>query len=350
MFANSSYNQIIRKTIIAFGTLFNNIYIHHQNEDTEDFSVIKVPIRYGPIQKFLARLEEKPDPRKRQAITLPRMSYEIGKLSYDSSRKTSKLQTFNAITTGGNPAKLYMPVPYNLPIQLSIITKFNDDMFEIIEQILPYFTPELNVTINLIKEIGEKRDIPIVLNDVSALQDDYEGNFETRRNLICTLSFTAKIYLFGPIPSDNNGNIIKKVQVDYHSGTNIKNSSRQLRYIATPRAIKDYDNDQTTTLAQDLNENELSFTVSDATSLVPDTYISIGTEEMLIKSISENTLVVVRGADGTPISSHEEGDAVNAITAADDELVLPTDDYEFNEDTFDFGDGRIYSPRKGIDV
>jgi len=350
MFANSSYNQIIRKTIIAFGTLFNNIYIHHQNEDTEDFSVIKVPIRYGPIQKFLARLEEKPDPRKRQAITLPRMSYEIGKLSYDSSRKTSKLQTFNAITTGGNPAKLYMPVPYNLPIQLSIITKFNDDMFEIIEQILPYFTPELNVTINLIKEIGEKRDIPIVLNDVSALQDDYEGNFETRRNLICTLSFTAKIYLFGPIPSDNNGNIIKKVQVDYHSGTNIKNSSRQLRYIATPRAIKDYDNDQTTTLAQDLNENELSFTVSDATSLVPDTYISIGTEEMLIKSISGNTLVVVRGADGTPISSHEEGDAVNAITAADDELVLPTDDYEFNEDTFDFGDGRIYSPRKGIDV
>ena len=350
MFENSSYHQIIRKTIISFGTLFNNIYIHHRDENAEDVSVIKVPIRYGPIQKFLARLEEKPDLRKRQAITLPRMSYEIGKLSYDSSRKTSKMQTFNAVTTGGTPAKLYMPVPYNLPIELSIITKFNDDMFEIIEQILPYFTPELNVTIDLIKEIGEKRDIPIVLNDVSALQDDYEGNYQTRRNLICTLSFTAKIYLFGPIPSDNNGNIIKKVQVDYYTGTNVRNSSRQLRYIATPRAIKDYNNDQITTLAQDIDETKLSFNVSDATSLIPNTYISIGNEEMLIKDISDNTLVVVRGADGTPLSTHEEGSVVNAITTEDDGLILPTDDYEFNEETFDFGDGKIYSPRKGIDV
>ena len=350
MFENSSYHQIIRKTIISFGTLFNNIYIHHRDENAEDVSVIKVPIRYGPIQKFLARLEEKPDLRKRQAITLPRMSYEIGKLSYDSSRKTSKMQTFNAVTTGGTPAKLYMPVPYNLPIELSIITKFNDDMFEIIEQILPYFTPELNVTVDLIKEIGEKRDIPIVLNDVSPFQDDYEGNYQTRRNLICTLSFTAKIYLFGPIPSDNNGNIIKKVQVDYYTGTNVKNSSRQLRYIATPRAIKDYNNDQTTTLAQDIDESKLSFNVSDATSLVPNTYISIGNEEMLIKTISGNTLVVVRGSDGTPLSTHEEGSIVNAITTADDELIPLTDDYEFNEETFDFGDGKIYSPRKGMDV
>ena len=133
MLGNATYHQIFRKTIIAFGTLFNDIYIHHQYENTEYVSVIKVHIRYGPIQKFLARLEEKPDLRKRQAITLPRMSYEIGKLTYDSSRKTSKMQTFNAVTTGGTPAKLYMPVPYNLPIELSIITKFNDDMFEIIE-------------------------------------------------------------------------------------------------------------------------------------------------------------------------------------------------------------------------
>lgn len=350
MFGNTSYHQIVRKTIIAFGTLFNNIYIHHQDENTEEVSVIKVPIRYGPIQKFLARLEEKPDLRKRQAITLPRLSYEIGKMTYDSSRKTSKMQTFNAVTAGGMPAKLYMPVPYNLPIELSIITKFNDDMFEIIEQILPYFTPELNVTIDLIKEIGEKRDVPIVLNDVSPFQDNYEGNYETRRNLICTLSFTAKIYFFGPIPSDNNSNVIKKVQVDYHTGTNVKNSSRQLRYIATPRAIKDYNNDQTTTLAENISEKQLSFDVSDATSLVPNTYISIGNEEMLIKDISNNTLIVARGADGTEVSTHNEGDVINAITTADDDLVLPTDDYEFNEETFDFDDGKIYSPRKGIDV
>jgi hypothetical protein len=350
MFANSTYNQIIRKTLIAFGTLFNNIYIHHKNEEDDDVSIIKVPIKYGPTQKFLARLEQKPELNKRQAITLPRMSYEMGQLSYDNTRKTSKLQTFKAITNENKLIGMFMPVPYILPIELSIITKYNDDMFEIIEQILPYFTPEFNVTIDLISSLNEKKDIPIILQNISKIEDNYEDDFQTRRNLICTLNFNAKILIYGNVPTDSAGNIIKRVQVDYYSDTNKVNASRQARYIATPRAITDYDHDATTTLKQNINELITSFDVSDASLLSANTYINIGNEQMFIKGIINNNITVLRGRDGSQIEPHNEGDIINVMNYQDDSLIVPSDEFGINEDRFDYGDGKIYSPRKGIDV
>lgn len=345
------YHEIIRRTSAAFGTMFNNIYIRHQDGEGEDFSYIKVPIAYGPIQKFLARVEQKQDLRNRTAITLPRMSFEIGQLGYDSARKSSTLQTFNT-TVGPNntPRQLYMPVPYNLPFQLTVATKYNDDMFQIVEQILPYFRPEFNLTINLSSTLREKRDVPLVLQSISPFQDDYEGGFDTRRFITTTLNFVAKIFFFGPVDTDDNGNIIKRVQVDYYTDTNRKNASRQRRYVVTPRAVDDYDNDETTTISQDIDSKITKFIVSDSTSLEPNSYIQINSENMYIKSIDGNELLVIRGQDGTEITEHQEGDAINVINIADNELIQPGDDFNFNEETFDFGDGLIYSPRKGIDV
>jgi hypothetical protein len=279
------------------------------------------------------------------------MSFEIGQLGYDSARKSSTLQTFNA-TVGPNntPRQLYMPVPYNLPFELTIATKYNDDMFQIVEQILPYFRPEFNLTINLSSTLGEKRDVPLVLQSISPFQDDYEGNFDTRRFITTTLNFVAKIFFFGPVDTDDNGNIIKRVQVDYYTDTNRKNASRQRRYVVTPRAVDDYDNDETTTISQDINDKITKFTVSDSTSLEPDSYIQINSENMYITSIVGNELQVIRGRDGTEVGTHQEGDTIDVINFVDDELIQPGDDFNFNEETFDFGDGLIYSPRRGIDV
>jgi hypothetical protein len=228
------YHQIIRKTIIAFGTLFNQIYIKHKDADNNDYSELRVPFAYGPTQKFLARIEQQANLNKPVAMTLPRMSFEMTSIQYDATRKASITQSFKA-SDGVNLKKVYLPVPYNIGFQLSIMTKLNDDALQIVEQILPFFQPAFNLTVDLIDSIGEKRDIPVILNNVSFI-DDYEGDFSTRRVLIYTLDFTAKTYLFGPIADSSEG-LIRKVQVDMYSGTDTSIAKREMRYTVEPDPI-----------------------------------------------------------------------------------------------------------------
>ncbi len=228
------YHEIIRKTIITFGTLFNAISIRHDDGASNTYSELKVPLAYGPSQKFLARLEQQADLNKPVGITLPRMSFEMNNVSYDPSRKSGVTQTFKT-SDGTNVKKVFMPVPYNIGFELNILAKLNDDALQIIEQILPYFQPSFNLTVDLVKSIGEKRDIPIVLDSIN-FQDDYEGDFSTRRALIYTLGFTAKTYLFGPVAESTSG-LIKKVQVDYATNTDTQNAKREVRYTVTPDPI-----------------------------------------------------------------------------------------------------------------
>jgi hypothetical protein len=225
------YHQIVKKTIVAFGTLFKDIYIQHQDSNGSEISQIQVAIAYGPVQKFLARLEQQPDLNKPIAITLPRMSFEMTSIEYDGTRKGAPTQTFKA-TDGTNLKQVFMPVPYNIGLELNILTKLEDDALQIVEQILPFFQPTFTVTVDLIPEIGEKRDIPFTLNSVS-FQDDYEGDFQTRRALIYTLQFTAKINLFGPISATSDG-LIRKVQIDFFTDTDIGTAKREMRYTVTP--------------------------------------------------------------------------------------------------------------------
>ena len=234
------YHEILRKTIIGFGTLFNNIEIQHKDDNNGVVSTLKVPLNYGPAQKFLARITQQKDLNRPYAVTLPRMSFEHNSIQYDPTRKSSITQTFRAADSGGNVKKVFMPVPYNIGFELNILSKLNDDALQIVEQILPYFQPSFNITVDLIDSIGEKRDIPIILDSIS-FQDDYEGDFTTRRSLIYTLQFTAKVYLFGPIAESPEG-LIKKVQVDMAADSK-RTAPREVRYTATPKAKQDYNND-----------------------------------------------------------------------------------------------------------
>ena len=230
------YHEIIRKTIIGFGTLFNNIYVKHQDSNNATVQEMKVPLAYGPSQKFLARLEQQPDLNKMVAITLPRMSFEMTDISYDATRKSGITQTFKAVDSRDSKLKkVYMPVPYNIGFELSIMCKLNDDALQIVEQILPYFQPSFNLTVDLVQSIGEKRDIPIVLSNVSFV-DDYEGDYATRRALIYTLRFEAKTYLFGPVAESSEG-LIKKVIVDTAMDTNTATAKREMRYTVEPDPI-----------------------------------------------------------------------------------------------------------------
>jgi hypothetical protein len=185
-----------------------------------------------------------------------------------------------------------------------MIAKLNDDALQIVEQILPYFQPSYNLTINMLSTIGEKRDVPIVLDSVT-FTDDYEGDFSERRALIYTMTFTAKTYLFGPVPESSSG-LIKKATIDYSTRKG-KDFRREVRYSVTPQAVKDYTNDG-------------------------------------------NNLVVLRGQEGTSAAEHVNGATVDLITAADDALIDIGDDFGFNETTSFFQDFKQYSPSQNKDV
>ena len=241
MFGTYFYHEILRKTVISFGTVFNDIHVRHQDNEGKDLVDTKVPIAYGPRQKFLARLQQQPELNKAVAISLPRMSFEMSSITYDPSRKSGITQTFKA-QDGKKFKKVFMPVPYNIGFELNILTKLQDDSLQILEQILPFFQPGFTLTVDLVNSIGEKRDIPLILNGIE-YSDDYEGNFDTRRSLIYTLSFTAKTYMFGPIADTTDG-LIRKVQVDYYSDTNTRTANREMRYRVESTAKKDYNDDQ----------------------------------------------------------------------------------------------------------
>lgn len=326
------YHEILRKTIIGFGTLFNNIEVRQFNEQKDVLSVLKVPFAYGPIQKFLARVEQQPNLNTPVQITLPRMSFEFTGLSYDATRKLTTTQTFlsKSVTDSTDIRKTYMPVPYNMDFELSIMTKLNDDMLQIVEQILPYFQPSYTLTINLIDSIGEKRDIPIILNNVS-MQDDYEGDYTARRALIYTLKFTAKIYLFGPVSTGASKDIIQKVSLGFVSG-DTKSTSRDLTYSAEPTATKNYTGEVTTTIVKDIEIGSTSIEVANASSIPTNSYFTLNNETLYISKKTGNVLDVVRGSYGTPISNHVSGAEVKLITEADNSLIEYGDDFGFSGD------------------
>jgi hypothetical protein len=256
------------------------------------------------------------------------MSFELVGLNYDPTRKVTSTQTFlsPSTTDGTDIRKAYMPVPYNMDFELSIMTKLDDDMLQIVEQILPYFGPSYTISINLLNLIGEKRDVPVTLNSIS-MSDDYEGDFTTRRALVYTLRFTAKNYLFGPISSASD-DIIKKVSLGFISG-DTRSTTRDLTYSAEPIATKSYTNNSVTLVSEDIGLEDNAINVSNASSISVNSYITIGDETLQVTKKSGNTLNVVRGAYGTPISIHVSGTDVKLITDADNDLIEFGDDFGF---------------------
>ena len=268
MLGQQFYHETMRKVVVAFGTMFNNINIVRTNSSGAVTQSMKVPLAYGPKQKFLTRLREDPNLNKKVSLTLPRIGFEISGISYDSSRKLNsiqKLKKVNSSTDGKTMSSQFMPVPYNMDFELFIMAKSSDDALQIVEQILPFFQPDYTVTLNDNSTMGTTRDVPIVLTNVG-YEDSYEGDFVTRRSIIYTLSFTAKFYLYGPVTDQK---VIKTVQVDQYSDVQVNAPKREQRYSVTPNpASADADDDfgfnETTSFFQDAkNYDETTGTDTD---------------------------------------------------------------------------------------
>lgn len=219
MFGTYFYHQRIRKSVAVFGSLFNNLYVLRQNSSGATISQVKVPLSYAPKRSFLERIRDSLDgeaAERQVAIKLPRMSFEIIAITYDSTRQLSKINNFNLSSATGNGfrSKFYAPVPYNINFQLNIYAKSHDDALQVVEQIIPYFNPQYTLTIKPIEGFDTiKEDSQVILQSVS-FTDDYEGAVEQRRSIVYTLDFEMKIAFYGPI---NDGSIIRQADVDLYS-------------------------------------------------------------------------------------------------------------------------------------
>ena len=217
MFGNYFYNKNIRNVVILFGTVFNDIIVRRVNSSNVTQEEFRVPIAYGPAEKFLVRLRQATDISKgKGGITLPRMSFEFTSITYDPARKLQTTKRNKKTKSGDNTkvVTIYNPVPYNFDFTLSVMVKNSDDGTQILEQILPYFTPEYQVTMNEMSTMGIKRDIPIIFTGLST-DDSYEGDFLTRRALIHTLTFTVQAFLYGPT---SDVGVIREVDVNKFDG------------------------------------------------------------------------------------------------------------------------------------
>jgi hypothetical protein len=236
------YNRTIRKIVVAFGTVFNDIYLVRYTKDgLHAKETIKVPLNWGAKEKYLTRLTTDPTLTKSIATTVPRISFDMTGMSYDSSRKLpSTMRNFSANNSTSVKAQ-YVPVPYNFDFSLSIYVRNTEDGTQILEQILPFFTPDFSVTVDFIPSMEPKYDMPIILNSVSN-EVDYEGDMMSTRLIIWNLEFTAKGHIWPPVKTGKvittantnlfvqpNSTLEQKVYVDFANGVGRFSDSETLR-------------------------------------------------------------------------------------------------------------------------
>ena len=212
MFGHTFYHEAIRKYIIMFGNMFNDIYISRKNNAGTRIQTIKVPIAYGPREKWLARLRGDPNLDREVGVQLPRLSFEITNMAYAPNRTLNRMQKNVAISDGNNTLRQqYVPVPYDLSVSLYGMFAGNEDAVQVVEQILPFFRPEWTNSVKLVPSMGQYYDVPTILNDMS-IEDSYDADFQTRRAIIYTFNFTVKGLLFGPVTKQG---VIRRTLVDF---------------------------------------------------------------------------------------------------------------------------------------
>lgn len=233
------YYKTTYNLVAAFGNIFNDIWISRKDSSDIERKRIKVPISYGPKEKWLVREDQDPDLAKQKAALLPRMGFEITTLSPDPARQFNKAYRIAQQSSDNKHRKFqYNPTPFNVDISLYVLTKNVEDGLQIIEQILPFFKPVWTVTIDVIPEMNMTDDVPIVLKNVHQ-EDSYDGGFEQRRTTSWTLDFSTKVNFYGPL---SNQSIIRQTITDLHavsgSGTitdaDVQNTPRIAREVVTP--------------------------------------------------------------------------------------------------------------------
>lgn len=208
------YHERIRRSVGAFGALFNEMYILRKKADGSSVDQIRVPLSYAPKRKFLERIKEDEANELNQveviALTLPRMSFEITGIQYDALRQLPRTQSISKISSTGKKQRIYTKTPYNIQFQLNVYAKNHDDALQVVEQIMPYFTPTYTLTMKPLDDYTDiKDDIPLTLNSID-FSDDFEGTLEQRRTIIYTLDFEMKIDFYGPI---QDGKVIRRADI-----------------------------------------------------------------------------------------------------------------------------------------
>lgn len=222
------YNETIRKNIVAFGSLFNQLTIVRKDANDNITNKIKVPILYGPKEKFIYRLTTETGLTDNSHIqaTFPKMGFEILNILYDQTRKLNRMYQ-KSLSTSTYTERAFTEIPYNINLNLYCFTRNLEDNLQIMEQILPYFAPDFTVSINY-NSLNQKIDVPIVLNDVST-SEDYEGDFSTRRSVTSVYNFTMKTYIYGHIKRSTGG-IIENARINIYDGLTMESSPSNLIY------------------------------------------------------------------------------------------------------------------------
>lgn len=326
------YNRTIRKIVVAFGTLFNDIHLVRYNKaGTTAYEKFKVPLSYGSKEKYLTRITSDPNLTKSVNVVVPRISFELTGMSYDSGRKQiTTLQNFAQNANGGLNTQ-YLPVPYDFSFSLSIYVRNTEDGTQILEQILPFFTPDFNVTVNFVPDMDQKYDLPVILNSVNT-STDYEGDMMTTRLILWDLEFTVKGYIWPPIKSgggligafSNTANAYggiytnlfieaqdrqgQKVTIDYANGNN---------YFTTAETIRVEEKDLTGKVLYFSNSNNGILIVGELNKL-----LDVGD---VIRGDYSRAKYTVTALDRNPVKS------IIVLTQPDPQNAEPDDEFGFSE-------------------
>ena len=327
MITNHFYNRTIRKIVVAFGTLFNEInLIRYNKAGNVEYERIKVPLVYASKEKFLTRTTSDPTLTKSIATALPRMSFEMTGLEYDSSRKqTSLTKNFAYNTTTDSYNSQYAPIPYNFDFTLSIYVRNQEDGTQILEQILPFFTPDFTVTVDLIPSMDQKYDMPIMLNSVSP-EIDYEGDMLTTRMVIWTLNFTVKSYIFPPV--NTSAGIIRQANTSIYIEDGKTDAQKLYVDFATGNGV--YTTGETITIDRDDRTDPITGEVVYFSNNVLGILIVKNLTETLqsadvVKGSYSLASYTIDSVDNAPLK------AVTITTTPDPISAQPGDDFGFNE-------------------
>jgi hypothetical protein len=316
------YNRTIRKIVVAFGTLFNDLEIVRYSKDgSKEYERLKVPLSYGPKEKYVTRLASDPDLLRSFGVVLPRMSFNMEGMTYDSSRKQTSLTRNFSFGDSGITSQ-YVPLPYNFDFTMSIYVRNTEDGTQIIEQILPFFTPDFTVTVDLIKDLDQKYDMPIILNSVTS-EIDYEGDMISTRMIIWNLNFTVKSFIFPPVISPGTGLIrrantniytdtrkldAQKVFVDYATGNGVFTTGETIRVTNKPVTGK-----------------VIYFSNNSTGVLIVEELTDFLEENDIIRGDYSNALFSVDSVDLSPVK------AFAVVTEPDPINAQPDDEYGFTE-------------------
>jgi len=320
------YNRTIRKIVVAFGTLFNDIHtVRYNKAGTIEYEKFKVPLNYGAKEKYLVRLASDPTLTKSIATTVPRMSFEMTGMSYDVSRKLpSTIRNF-AHETSTSVKTQFVPVPYDFSFSLSIYVRNTEDGTQILEQILPFFTPDFNVTIDFIPSMGKKYDMPVILNSVNN-QTEYEGDLMSTRLITWDLEFTAKGYIWPPVLS---GDVIRQANSSIYFETRAKDAQKV--YVNYANGVGYFATNETVRVSNKNIHGEVLYFSNNAATAANTATLVVGylndylkTGDVLVGDKSNATYTIV-SIDTNPVKSILVVTTPNPITS------LPDDEFGFSE-------------------